>query len=189
MQRSLVTVLVNYPWKKKIQQSWFAPGWRMPGVLAALVSEDRPRHVFSLSGRERLAVRSRTIGVHGGASRHAWKQCPAQAYAQRRRAALRSYRPSGTTCRPGPQHRVADARGPAPWHRAAVLAWRCCGGRTDLLPKFRLIPGECPVEDSRLMIICPYPFCDASWKSGLGRPVDLVRRRSLLRGEGEVRCR
>jgi len=52
------------------------------------------------------------------------------------------------------------------------------------LPKFRVIPGECPVEGRQLMIICPYPFCNASWKSGLGRPVDLVRRRSLLEGEG-----
>ena len=52
------------------------------------------------------------------------------------------------------------------------------------LPKFRLIPRECPVEARQLMIICPYPFCNASCKSGLGRPVDLVRRRSLLEGEG-----
>lgn len=37
--------------------------------------------------------------------------------------------------------------------------------------KFRVIPGECPVGGSQLMIICPYPFCDASWKRGLGRPV------------------
>ena len=39
------------------------------------------------------------------------------------------------------------------------------------LAKFRVIPGECPVGGSQLMIICPYPFCDASWKRGLGRPV------------------
>ena len=52
------------------------------------------------------------------------------------------------------------------------------------LPKFRVIPRECPVEAHQLMIICPYPFCNASCKSGLGRPVDLVRRRSLLEGEG-----
>jgi len=39
------------------------------------------------------------------------------------------------------------------------------------LTKFRVIPGECPVAGSQLMIICPYPFCDASWKRGLGRLV------------------
>ena len=39
------------------------------------------------------------------------------------------------------------------------------------LAKFRVIPGECPVGGSQLMIICPYPFCNASWKRGLGRPV------------------
>jgi hypothetical protein len=27
------------------------------------------------------------------------------------------------------------------------------------LAKFRVIPRECPVEGSQLMIICPYPFC------------------------------
>lgn len=57
---------------------------------------------------------------------------------------------------------------------------RMCGS----LPKFGVIPRECPVEGRHLMIICPYPICNASWKSGLGRPVDLVRRRSLLREEG-----
>ena len=30
--------------------------------------------------------------------------------------------------------------------------------------KLRVIPGECRVEGWRLMIICPYPFCSASWK-------------------------
>jgi hypothetical protein len=32
-------------------------------------------------------------------------------------------------------------------------------------PKLRVFPGECRVEGRRLMIICPYPFCNASWKS------------------------
>jgi hypothetical protein len=32
-------------------------------------------------------------------------------------------------------------------------------------PKLRVITGECRVEGRRLMIICPYPFCNASWKS------------------------
>ena len=32
-------------------------------------------------------------------------------------------------------------------------------------PKLRVIPGECRVEGRRLMIICPYPFCSANWKS------------------------
>jgi hypothetical protein len=31
-------------------------------------------------------------------------------------------------------------------------------------PKLRVIPGECRVEGRRLMIICPYPICSASWK-------------------------
>ena len=31
--------------------------------------------------------------------------------------------------------------------------------------KLRVIPGECRVEGCRLMIICPYPFCSANWKS------------------------
>jgi hypothetical protein len=44
-------------------------------------------------------------------------------------------------------------------------------GVDSTLAKFRVIPGECPVGASQLMIICPYPFCDASWKRGLGRPV------------------
>lgn len=61
---------------------------------------------------------------------------------------------------------------------------RMCGS----LPNFTVIPAECPVAGSQLMIICPYPFCNASWKSGLGRPVILKQRRSLLR-EGRGECR
>ena len=30
--------------------------------------------------------------------------------------------------------------------------------------KLRVIPVECRVEACQLMIICPYPFCSASWK-------------------------
>ena len=78
-------------------------------------------------------------------------------------------------------------------HGCRQAARLTTGGRTGVtaaqgmcgsLPKFRVIPRECPVEACQLMIICPYPFCNASCKSGLGRPVDLVRRRSLLEGEG-----
>jgi hypothetical protein len=32
-------------------------------------------------------------------------------------------------------------------------------------PKLRVIPGECWVVGCGLMIICPYPFCSANWKS------------------------
>ena len=78
-------------------------------------------------------------------------------------------------------------------HGCQQTARLTTGGRTGVtaaqgmcgsLPKFRVIPRECPVEARQLMIICPYPFCNASCKCGLGRPVDLVRRRSLLEGEG-----
>lgn len=61
---------------------------------------------------------------------------------------------------------------------------RKCGS----LPNFTVIPAECPVGGSQLMIICPYPFCNAGWKSGLGRPVVLAQRSSLLR-EGRGKCR
>jgi hypothetical protein len=49
IQRSLVTVLANYPLKKKIQQSHGRRGLPAPGIVA---------------------VCSRTAGIHG-ASRHA----------------------------------------------------------------------------------------------------------------------
>ena len=54
--------------------------------------------------------------------------------------------------RAAPRARVPDLR-------------RMCGS----LAKFTVIPAECPVGGSQLMIICPYPICNASWKSGLGR--------------------
>jgi len=31
-------------------------------------------------------------------------------------------------------------------------------------PKLGVIPVECRVGPCQLMIICPYPFCSASWK-------------------------
>jgi len=49
------------------------------------------------------------------------------------------------------------------------------------LPKFTAIPAECPVQGRQLMIICPYPFCNAGWKSGLGGPVVFAQQRSLLK--------
>jgi hypothetical protein len=72
---------------------------------------------------------------------------------------------------PRRSRRVADARCPY------STGWRGSTRPTKLrrmdstLAKFRVIPGECPLGGSQLMIICPYPFCDASWKRGLGRPV------------------
>jgi hypothetical protein len=63
-----------------------------------------------------------------------------------------------------------------------------CGGCVSL-PKFRVITRECPVRQCQLMIICPYPFWDASWKSRLGRSVVLEQRRSrevVVRGRRGV---
>lgn len=77
-----------------------------------------------------------------------------------------------------PQTRSSDPR------VSVAFLQRKCGS----LPNFTVIPAECPVGGSQLMIICPYPFCNAGWKSGLGRPVVLAQRSSLLR-EGRGKCR
>ena len=52
------------------------------------------------------------------------------------------------------------------------------------LAKFRVIPGECPVAASQLMIICPYPFCDASWR---GASAALSARAAAIVAEGRER--
>jgi hypothetical protein len=55
--------------------------------------------------------------------------------------------------------RPPSARSLEPYESSGVVKlWQVYG----CLPKFGVIPGECPVEDSQLMIICPYPFCNAS---------------------------
>jgi hypothetical protein len=73
------------------------------------------------------------------------------------------------------------------------------GRKSGTLPKFRAITRECPLRRCRLMIICPYPFCDASWKNGFGllsssrsgthaRPWRYGRRGVPMKSGSPVRC-
>ena len=57
--------------------------------------------------------------------------------------------------------------GQSPGYGAMLRSARL-GRLSRALPKFRAITREWPLRQCRLMITCPYPICDASWKSGLG---------------------
>jgi hypothetical protein len=81
-------------------------------------------------------------------------------------------------------HRRAGGRATAECRTVGTLGRMCVS-----LPKFRVITRKWPVRQWQLMIICPYPFCDASWKSRPGRSVVLEQRRSrgvVVRGRRGV---
>jgi len=149
------------------------------GLPAAADGSKRPARtgcLLSLAGPARGALRPASARTARGAYR---ARIGGSGLGGQRGGAPRRRLPAVPGGVPGGRRDRPRRGSSATWCRLEVtVVQEMCSSLT----KFRVIPGECPVERRQLVIICPYPFCNASWKSGLGYPVDLVRRRSLLGG-------
>jgi hypothetical protein len=149
---------------------WRSPPRLMPLAVGALAVPSTSCTRALLPRPMELGSKPRAMDNRRTTSMHAPLREPAPAGA-RRPPCLDAPRQARTTQELAGAHPPqAVLRRPARGHLPAGKPRGATGGRPPVgkerrergsLPRFAVIPTECSVGGRRLMIICPYPFCDA----------------------------